>query len=117
MSIHQACRALEKIQGATRSQYLHLRSHGDELIESNKNSTLIITYRMSNKGPIFERFYKCLEACKAAFVTTCRPLIGLDGCFLKSYYGGHLLTTIGKDGNNQMIPIAYVVVEAETIDS
>ena len=27
------------------------------------------------------------------------------------------MTTIGKDGNNQMIPIAYVVVEAETIDS
>ncbi|KAH1215927.1 hypothetical protein GmHk_13G036969 [Glycine max] len=47
---------------------------------------------------------------------TCRPLIGLDGCFLKGEYRGQLLTAIGKDGNNQMLPIAYAVVEAETIN-
>jgi len=29
-------------------------------------------------------------------------------------YGGHFLTSVGKDGNNQMIPIAFAVVEAET---
>jgi hypothetical protein len=32
-------------------------------------------------------------------------------------YGGHLLSAIGKDANNQMIPIAFAVVEAETKDS
>lgn len=36
---------------------------------------------------------------------------------LKGDIDGHLLTFIEKDGNNQMMPIAYVVVEAETIDS
>lgn len=71
---------------------------------------------MSSRGPVFEIFYICLEACKAAFVTTCRPLIRLDDCFLKGEYGGQLLTAIGKDGNNQMLPIAYVVVEAETTE-
>jgi len=30
-------------------------------------------------------------ACKKAFVTSCRPLIGLDGCFLMGTYGGKLL--------------------------
>jgi len=44
-------------------------------------------------------------------------LIGLDGCFLKGRYGGHLLSVVGKDGNNQMIPIAFAVVEAETKES
>ncbi|XP_058765308.1 uncharacterized protein LOC131638780 [Vicia villosa] len=72
---------------------------------------------MSNIGPIFERIYVCLEACKAAFAHTCRPLIGLDACFLKGEFGGQLMAAVGKDGNNQIYPIAYAVVEAETRDS
>ncbi|WVZ25424.1 hypothetical protein V8G54_003968 [Vigna mungo] len=40
-----------------------------------------------------------------------RPIIGLDGCFLKGKYGGELLTTVGRDGNEQMLPIAYAIVE------
>ena len=68
-------------------------------------------------GPVFERMYVCLEACKNAFVTTCRPLIGLDGCFLKGEFGGQLLSEVGKDGNNQMFPFAYVVVESENYSS
>ncbi|XP_073220694.1 uncharacterized protein [Cicer arietinum] len=71
---------------------------------------------MSDVRPVFERIYVCLEACKAAFANTCRPLIELDACFLKGEYGGQLIAAVGKDGNNQMIPIAYAVVEAETKD-
>ncbi|XP_058765411.1 uncharacterized protein LOC131638892 [Vicia villosa] len=69
------------------------------------------------QGPVFERIYVCLEACKAAFATTCRPLIGLDACFLKGEYGGQLIGVVGKDGNNKIYPVAYAVVEAETKDS
>lgn len=61
--------------------------------------------------------YVCFNACKVAFVRHCRPLIGLDGCFLKGKYGGQLLTAVGKDGNNQIIPIAFAIVEAEMKDS
>ncbi|XP_073227078.1 uncharacterized protein [Cicer arietinum] len=46
-----------------------------------------------------------------------RPLIGLDACFLKAEYGGQLIAAVGKDGNNQMILIAYAVVEVEIKDS
>ncbi|GAU35429.1 hypothetical protein TSUD_375190 [Trifolium subterraneum] len=46
-----------------------------------------------------------------------RPLIGLDACFLKGDHGGQLMAAVGKDGNNQMIPIVYAVVDAETRDS
>src|ERR1044072_531480 len=41
----------------------------------------------------------------------------MHGCFLKGLYGGQLLAVVGKDANNQMFPIAYVVVEAETKES
>ncbi|XP_058742490.1 uncharacterized protein LOC131614984 [Vicia villosa] len=46
-----------------------------------------------------------------------RPLIGLDACFLKGEHGGQLIAAVGKDGNNQMTPIAYAVMESETRDS
>ena len=72
---------------------------------------------LSSHGPVFERIYVCLEACKSAFVTTCRPLIRLDGCFLKGEFGGQLLTAVGKDGNNQMFPIDYGIVESENYSS
>ncbi|GKB65532.1 60S ribosomal protein L34 [Tanacetum coccineum] len=47
----------------------------------------------------------------------CRKVIGLDGCFLKGTCRGELLTAMGRDGNNQMFPIAWAVVSVETIDN
>ncbi|XP_057435394.1 uncharacterized protein LOC130728074 [Lotus japonicus] len=110
-------KAQKMIEGATLEQYKHLRSYGEELRRSNPGSTVVIKTMAGAGVPVFERIYVCLAACKRAFATTCRPLIGLDGCFLKGVYGGQLLTAVGKDGNNQMYPIAYAVVEAETKDS
>ncbi|XP_058725528.1 uncharacterized protein LOC131596807 [Vicia villosa] len=121
LSVDQAYRAkkkaIELIQGAGREQFIHLRSYAEELLKSNPNSTVKIQCDDSACGPVFERIYVCLEACKSAFATTCRPLIGLDACFLKGDFGGQLVGAVGKDGNNKMIPIAYAVVEAETKDS
>lgn len=110
-------KALAMIEGATLEQYKHLRSYGEELRRSNPGTTVKIKTMAGAGVAVFERIYVCLAACKRAFATTCRPLIGLDGCFLKGVYGGQLLTAVGKDGNNQMYPIAYAVVEAETKDS
>ncbi|KAL4329681.1 hypothetical protein AHAS_Ahas13G0324400 [Arachis hypogaea] len=44
-------------------------------------------------------------------------MIDLDGCFIKTPYGGQLLTAIGWESNDQIFPISYIVVEAETKDS
>ncbi|XP_025678908.1 uncharacterized protein [Arachis hypogaea] len=60
--------------------------------------------------------YVCFEACKKGF-QHCRRFIGLDGCFLKTPQGGQLLTAVGRDPNDQIFPLAYTVVEAETKDS
>ena len=67
--------------------------------------------------PKFERFYVCLDACKIGFLAACRPFIGVDGCHLKGEYPRLILIAVGKDGNNCVYPIAFVVVEAETKDS
>ncbi|XP_057423086.1 uncharacterized protein LOC130717015 [Lotus japonicus] len=110
-------RALEMIQGATLQQYSHLRNYAQELLRSNPGSTIVIKSTVGSHGPVFERIYVCFAATKTAFARSCRPLIGLDGCFLKGVYGGQLLSAVGKDGNNQMFPICFAVVEAETKDS
>ncbi|MBA0845504.1 hypothetical protein Goarm_022822, partial [Gossypium armourianum] len=47
----------------------------------------------------------------------CRPILGLDGCFLKGPFKGELLAVVGKNGNNQMYPVAWVIVKGECIDS
>jgi len=59
----------------------------------------------------------CLNACKKGFLVGCRKVIGLDGCFLKGATTGVLLCAIGRDGNNQIYPIAWAVIEMETNDS
>ena len=109
--------ATEMLQGASMDQYAHVRKYATELLRSNPGSTISIKTIDQGDHAVFERLYVCFSATKHAFARHCRPLIGLDGCFLKGLYGGQLLTAVGKDGNNQMFPIAYAVVEAETSDS
>nr|GEX16065.1 hypothetical protein [Tanacetum cinerariifolium] len=50
---------------------------------------------------------------KSPHTSGCRKVIGLDGCFLKHTCRGELLVAMGKDANNQMYPIAWVVVKVE----
>ncbi|KAK5811755.1 hypothetical protein PVK06_027123 [Gossypium arboreum] len=62
----------------------------------------------------YEKIYEyLLEACKDGYRAGCRRIVGLDGCFLKGYYGGYLLATVGIDANNSIYPLAYVAVESE----
>ncbi|MBA0803553.1 hypothetical protein Gohar_013749 [Gossypium harknessii] len=63
------------------------------------------------------RYYVCFDALSRGWKVGCRLLIGLDGCFLKGLLKSEFLATVGKDANNQMFPIAWVVVEVECTDS
>ncbi|MBA0776120.1 hypothetical protein Gotri_011169, partial [Gossypium trilobum] len=51
--------------------------------------------------PHFKRFYVCFEALKKGWKEGCRPILGLDGCFLKGPFKGKLLATVGINGNYQ----------------
>ena len=48
---------------------------------------------------------------------SCRRVIGLDGCFLRSTLRGELLTAMGRDANNQMFPMAWAVINIENNDN
>ncbi|GKV43924.1 hypothetical protein SLEP1_g51161 [Rubroshorea leprosula] len=68
----------------------------------------------TDMNPVFLRMYVYFSALKKGFISGCRHIIGVDGAFLKGAHKGELLTTVGRDANEQMFPIASVVVEVET---
>lgn len=47
----------------------------------------------------------------------CRPMLSIDDTFLTGKYKGTLLVAIAADANNQLLPIAYALVESENKDS
>ncbi|RYR08579.1 hypothetical protein Ahy_B05g076325 [Arachis hypogaea] len=115
--------ALDEINAIYEDTY-----YAAELLRSNPGTTVRIQVQRplefqleipipsKDMRPRFERIYICLDACKWSFMV-CRPMIGLDGCFIKTPYGDQLLIAIGWDPTDQILPIAYVVVEAEAKDS
>ncbi|XP_057247693.1 uncharacterized protein LOC125493342 isoform X2 [Beta vulgaris subsp. vulgaris] len=42
-----------------------------------------------------------------------RPIIGVDGAHLRGPYSGILLTVVGKDGKNNIYPVAWAFVETK----
>ncbi|KAL6146398.1 hypothetical protein ACLB2K_057077 [Fragaria x ananassa] len=94
--------ALELLEASIREQYARLRNYGAELVRADPNTTVDIKcdFPHGDRLPVFKRMYVCLGALKIGFIIGCRPILGLDGCHLKSVYGGQLLTAVGLDANN-----------------
>lgn len=63
---------------------------------------------------MFQKMYACLSAVRKGFIAGYRRIIGIDGCFLKVLMKGQLLVAMGRDGNNQMFPIAWAITENKT---
>lgn len=105
-----------EIERSLKDYYARIWDYGAEIIRSNPNSTIkICVDRPDPNGPsYFQSMYICLDAVRRGWLQGCRPVIGLDGCFLKSYCQGESLTAIGRNENNQMFPIAWTVIEVES---
>jgi len=91
--------ALKNVQGLFQEQYKRIYDYAYELMRANPGSTVKVKVEDMNGFKVFNRFYVCLKACKDSFIS-CRSIIAMDGCFLKGFYGGELLTAIGRDPND-----------------
>jgi transposase-like protein len=58
-----------------------------------------------------------LEACKRGLLQGYRPIIFLDGCFIKTRYKGQLLVAVGIDPNDCIFPLVVASVEVEDTES
>ncbi|XP_076926426.1 uncharacterized protein LOC143589592 [Bidens hawaiensis] len=113
--------AREHIIGNFRGQYGLLRDYIEELKRTNPDTTVKLELEEcsdpTSETRQFKRIYICLGSLKKGFKAIGRDLLGLDGAFLKSAWPGQLLTAVALDPNNGYYPVAYVVVEAETLNS
>ncbi|XP_011069749.1 uncharacterized protein LOC105155556 [Sesamum indicum] len=107
-------KALKKLEGSPEYQYTRLWDYTDEIRRTNPGSTVIVGTEDVDGENRFSRFYVCFLAMKNGFKEGCRKIIGVDGCHLKGPHGGILLTAVGLVPNNNLYPIAYAVVNAES---
>ncbi|KAH7843177.1 hypothetical protein Vadar_013583 [Vaccinium darrowii] len=118
--IYRAKRKAQKIvEGKYGDQYKRLYDYCKVLRRENPGSyaKIQVDRPWLDRNPIFQRICIMFDAQAKGFVGNCRPIIGLDACFLKGPYGGQMMHAVGRDANNQMYPIAMAVVEAELKDS
>ncbi|KAH0635739.1 hypothetical protein KY289_035654 [Solanum tuberosum] len=113
--------AIALIDGDIKDQYKMMWDYCIEIDRTNPGSTIHMEFtenEIPNKPYRFQRIYIYFAACKLAFKVGCRKIIGVDGCWLKGpMYGTQLLTVVGIDGNNNIFPIAYAIVEKESKES
>ena len=83
----------EKLVGNYKKEFALLRDYGDELLDKNRGSTvkLSVDKVTPDSPPHFKRFYVCFDALEKGWKKGCRPILGLDGCFLKGPYKSELL--------------------------
>jgi len=62
---------------------------------------------------IFERVFWSFKPCIEGF-KYCKPIVQVDGTFLTGKYHKTFLTAISQDGNRNIFPLAFAIVEGET---
>ncbi|RYR31730.1 hypothetical protein Ahy_B01g056609 [Arachis hypogaea] len=61
---------------------------------------------------VFWSFNPCIRAFRH-----CKPLVQVDGTHLYKKYKGTLLVVVAQDGNQNIVPIAFALVEGEIADA
>lgn len=112
-------KVLNMLDGNYIEEFSVLRDYANELLDKDLGSTMILNVDRvtADSPPMFKRIYICLSTLKKGWKEGCQPLIGVDGCFLKGKWKGELQTAVGRDGNDQMYLVAWVVVEIENTET
>ncbi|KAK8973468.1 hypothetical protein V6N11_064709 [Hibiscus sabdariffa] len=107
--------ANQKIRGKLEDEFNKLFDYVYTLREADPNGTfdLFVQRPTPSANPIFRRLYVCFGGLKEGFNKHCRPILSLDGCYLKGDFKGEILATVGRDENNQIFPVTWAVVEVE----
>ncbi|XP_050242275.1 uncharacterized protein LOC126691260 [Quercus robur] len=123
LSINQVYRLKRKaknlINGDEQLQYGVLRDYAQMITTVDKGSRVILQIEMADETsqPKFKKMYVRFNAQKVGFLGGCKPFIGLDGCHIKHRFGGQILSATANDANDNIFPIAMVVVEQKTRES
>ncbi|XP_021756075.1 uncharacterized protein LOC110721234 [Chenopodium quinoa] len=101
--------AHKKLHGSMREHYGKVGRYLEVVKRSSPNTHLdLVTYMEKNEPlMIFQRLYVCFEGVQMGWNEGRRKIICVDACFLKTFLGVQLMLDVGRDGNDQMYPIAW----------
>ncbi|XP_058784552.1 uncharacterized protein LOC131659363 [Vicia villosa] len=68
-----------------------------------------------NGKQIFHRLFWAFQPSIKGFAY-CKPILQVDGTWLYGKYKGTLLMAVAQDGNSNIFPVAFTLVEGETAD-
>ncbi|KAK6123079.1 hypothetical protein DH2020_043182 [Rehmannia glutinosa] len=102
-------KALEIIRGKSDESYQKLPAYLYMLEETNLGS---ITEIVRKEDDTFLFLFMAISASIKGW-RHCRPVIVVDGTFLKTSYGGTLLSARTQDGNESILSLAFSVVDSE----
>ncbi|RYQ84980.1 hypothetical protein Ahy_B10g104486 isoform B [Arachis hypogaea] len=81
-----------------------------ETMPAYQGDDLVTDIRVLHR--VFWSYYSCIRA----FIHY-KPVVQVDGTHLYGKYKGCLLVAVSQDGNNNIVPIAFAIVEEETSDA
>ncbi|KAK5786589.1 uncharacterized protein LOC108479164 [Gossypium arboreum] len=103
--------AREQLQGSYKDAYSQLPLFCERIMETNPGSCATFSTKEDSS---FHRLFIAFHASLSGFLQGCRPLLFLDSIPLNSKYQGTLLAATAADGNDDVFPVAFSVVDAET---
>ncbi|KAM6595907.1 hypothetical protein CsatA_006431 [Cannabis sativa] len=96
--------------------------HGNAKESYNLLPRYLYMLQKTNPGTLIDIEKEDDDSFKYAFVAlnaaikgwpNCKPIIVVDGTFLKAAYGGTLLTANTQDAESKIFPLAYCIVDSE----
>ncbi|XP_022157605.1 protein FAR1-RELATED SEQUENCE 4-like [Momordica charantia] len=106
--------ALRLIRGDPTSSYGLLPAYGEAL--KIMNPSTIFEFELKD-GKYFKYVFMALGQLIRGFLACIRPVLVVDGAHLKGKFRGVLLTAFGSNANNQIYPVAFAIVDGETVAS
>ncbi|KAJ9558179.1 hypothetical protein OSB04_012793 [Centaurea solstitialis] len=111
-------KAIDNIYGSWERNFKVLPRYIHALETSNPNTVVVWSHDPNSLSSIntFKYVFWAFRPAIEAF-TRCIPVICVDGTHVKGSYKGKLLIAVTKNANNHILPLAYAIVDEETMDS
>ncbi|RYR14818.1 hypothetical protein Ahy_B04g071520 isoform A [Arachis hypogaea] len=81
-----------------------------------RTSPVRVSGQVDESQAFFHRLFWTFPPLIEAF-RHCKSLVSIDGTHLYGKYGGTLLIAIAQDGNSNILPVAFALVEGENAES
>ncbi|KAH9674047.1 SWIM-type domain-containing protein [Citrus sinensis] len=104
-------RVLKMCDGDYINSYALLNDYANVLLMTNNDAIVKINQELVGNENKFKRIFISFKAQQQGFMKGCRGFIGLDGCHLKTSFGGILISVVALDANNGVFPLAVCICE------